>query len=160
MSTQLPTLISVSTGKYCRKFKDFRKFQSWFKDFQNPFYDFQGPQANLIIFKDLFVKIQRFSRLSRPRGNTVNYSVWDYRLWSWLVYNYVRSNITLVQSVYNSLIIKRWLIVRWYLHSLSPCTHSIPFTTPTYPAPRPPMFTYILNARPLNYVLRHPWLKW
>ena len=38
-------------GKYCRKFKDFRKFQSRFKDFQGPFYDFQGPQATLTIFK-------------------------------------------------------------------------------------------------------------
>ena len=38
-------------GKHFRKFKDFRKFQSWFKDFQGPFYDFQGPQANLTIFK-------------------------------------------------------------------------------------------------------------
>ena len=38
-------------GKHCRKFKDFRKFQSRFKDFQGPFYDVQGPQANVTIFK-------------------------------------------------------------------------------------------------------------
>ena len=63
-------------GKHCRKFKDFRKFQSRFKDFQGPFYDFLGPQANLFsrLFQalNLFVKIQGFSRLSKPRTETLN----------------------------------------------------------------------------------------
>ena len=60
-------------GKHCRKFKDFRKFQSRFKDFQGPFYDFQGPQANLTIFKAIpglefiFQNSRLFKAFKAPR---------------------------------------------------------------------------------------------